>query len=222
MASRRTGAPKVSSEFAKLQLSATAVDLLLLRIVGSRLQVFLLQRTVEPCKNMYAVPGRFVRYDETLTQTADMVLKQKCETGTTQVSYEQLHTFGNDLWRDERIRTISVVYIAKILPTVECKATLGKWFAVDAVPNLAFDHNKLLDFAVVHLQKQIRLGVLPFEFLPSEFTLTQMQESVEAILQKSHDKRNFRKRILADGVLKKTSKRVVLGVARPAYLYSKK
>jgi 8-oxo-dGTP diphosphatase len=170
---------------------------------GGDLKVLLIQRDAEPFEGKWALPGGFVRLDETLDEAAARELKE--ETGLSGFFLEQLYTFGA-IDRDPRERVISVAYYALVaLVGRELKATTdarsAAWFSIADVPSLAFDHEEILDAAVRRLKGKVRYQPIGFELLPPKFTLSQLQHLYETILERPLDKRNFRKKILSMGLL---------------------
>ncbi len=190
---------------------------------SSKLKVLLIQRALEPCKGQWAFPGGFVEMNEPLEQAALRELEE--ETGVKDVFIEQLYTFGAPN-RDSRGRTVSVTYYALVdLAQHPVKAAddaqAANWFDIDNLPDLAFDHQHILQVAINRLRSKVRYQPIGFELLPEQFTLSQLQKLYEAILgvKEPLNKRNFRTRLLKMGVLKETGKQE--GVAhRPAVLYS--
>ncbi|MFW5746054.1 MAG: NUDIX hydrolase [Nanoarchaeota archaeon] len=210
---------EIDPEFQNLQLPAVAVDVLLFSIIHEELHVGLVQRHDEPYKGGFALPGRFVRYAEPIEETARQVLELKCKVPADSVYMEQLYTFGQDLERDTRIRTISIVYfgiVASDNRSLEASESLH-WHAVDSLPTLAFDHKQITEYALGRLQNKVRWGDAAFRFLPREFTLTQLQKVYEAVLGYQLDKRNFRKKIREK--VHKTNHTHREGAHRPAALY---
>jgi len=167
------------------------------------LKVMLIKRNIQPFQGQWAIPGGFVRMDETLEAAALRELQE--ETGIENVFLEQLYTFG-DLARDPRDRTVTVAYYA-LINLVEQKikastdARAADWFALSGIPQLAFDHDKILQTAIARLRGKIRYEPVGFELLPKNFTLTQLQRLYETVLDRQLDKRNFRKKILSMDLL---------------------
>lgn len=189
---------------------------------SSKLKVLLIQRAKEPFRHCWALPGGFVDMDENLESSALRELEE--ETGVTNVFIEQLYTFGEP-GRDPRGRTVSVAYYALVnLAEHPVKAAsdaqAARWFEIDQLSDLAFDHQQILQIAINRLRAKVRYQPIGFELLPEQFTLSQLQKLYETILgvKEKLNKRNFRTRILKMGVLKEVGKQE--GVAhRPAVLY---
>ncbi|MCB0593088.1 MAG: NUDIX hydrolase [Lewinellaceae bacterium] len=187
-----------------------------------QLKVLLIQRAHAPYEGQWALPGGFVDMDEGLETAALRELEE--ETGVKDVFIEQLYTFGEP-GRDPRGRVVSVAYFALVNleeHPVEASsdARRVRWFEAGLLPQLAFDHEKILQAAIARLRAKVRYQPIGFELLPEQFTLSQLQKLYEAILGVEElNKRNFRTRILKMGVLKEVGKQE--GVAhRPAKLYS--
>ncbi len=185
------------------------------------LKVLLIQRGLEPFKGKWALPGGFVRVDETLDDAARRELVE--ETGLANVFLEQLYTFGT-VKRDPRERVVSVAYYALVkLSDHKAKAATdaaeAKWFPVSQIPKLAFDHADILAMALTRLQGKVRYQPIGFELLPPKFTLSDLQHLYEAILGTELDKRNFRKKVLSFGLLVPLNETQMAGRHRPAQLF---
>lgn len=189
---------------------------------SSELSVLLVQRDLEPFRGSWALPGGFVRMDEDLEQAARRELAE--ETGVTDLYLEQLAAFGAP-GRDPRERVITVAWLAIVNlfdhpVQADTDARNAAWFSVEELPPLAFDHPAIVAAALQRLRRKVREEPVVFEFLPSRFTLGQVQRLMETILGKSLDKRNFRKKLLATGLLVPREE-VEMDVAhRAAQLYS--
>lgn len=188
---------------------------------SSRLKVLLIQRGHDPYGGCWALPGGFVDMDEPLEAAALRELEE--ETGVKDVFIEQLYTFGTPN-RDPRGRVVTVVYFALInLEEHKIGANTDaadvRWYDLNELPELAFDHATILESAIDRLRGKVRYQPIGFELLPPEFTLTQLQNLYETILGKELNKRNFRTKILKMDILKETT--ILRGVAhRPAQLYA--
>jgi len=177
---------------------ALAVDCVVFGLDERELKVLLVQRALPP-KHAWALPGGFVRIDETLDAAARRELAE--EAGVRDVYLEQLYTFG-ELDRDPRERVVSVAYyaLAKLGDHAVRAATdaMGVgWFGLDELPKLAFDHAHVVAVARDRLRGKVRYAPIGFELLPPRFSLTQLQRLYEIVLGAPLDKRNFRKKILA-------------------------
>lgn len=167
------------------------------------LKVMLIQRNIPPFKGEWALPGGFVRVEESLEAAALRELRE--ETGIENVFLEQLYTFGS-INRDPRERVVTVAYYALVnLSEHRIKATTdasdAAWFPLVEVPRLAFDHDKILATALLRMKGKVRYEPIGFELLPKKFTLSQLQKLYETILGQKLDKRNFRKKILKMNLL---------------------
>ena len=197
-----------------------AVDIVIFTIQSGELRVLLVKRGIPPFAGQFAIPGGFVLDDESLDQAALRELKE--ETGVGDVYLEQLYSFG-DPGRDPRGRVITIAYYALISadrsPLVAgTDAADAQWSAVRELPVLAFDHRKILDYALERLRTKLEYTTVGFQLLPSRFSLTELQEVYEAILGKMLDKRNFRRKLALLKVLRPT-REYRHGGSRPARLY---
>ena len=201
---------------------SVTVDLVIFTIAEDDLKVLLIRRGQEPFKGRWALPGGFVEIDESLERAAARELKE--EVGVTNVYLEQLYTFGEPK-RDPRGRVISVSYFALVDAerqriVAASDAAEAQWYSVFDAPKLAFDHAKILDCAVWRLRNKIEWTTVGYELLPKKFTLSELQRVYEIILQRPVDKRNFRKKILAQGQIIELNETRSDVAHRPAGLYS--
>jgi 8-oxo-dGTP diphosphatase len=179
------------------------VDCVVFGLDDDDLKVLLIQRGLEPFLGHWALPGGFVHMDESLEAAARRELEE--ETGARNVFLEQLYSFGAP-GRDPRDRVVTVAYFALVkLSDHKVRAATDSrnaaWFALGDTPGLAFDHDRILETACRRLRGKVRYQPLGFELLPPKFTLTRLQRMYEIILDRPLDKRNFRKKILAMGIL---------------------
>lgn len=201
---------------------SVTVDIVIFTIREKRLHLLLIQRKAWPFAEQWALPGGFVRPEETLEEAARRELAE--ETGVADVFLEQLRAFG-DPGRDPRTWVITVAYTAlvpsdQLVLRADTDAADARLFPLADLPQpLAFDHQAILDHAVqtlrARLQSTLRVAAA---LLPPRFTLTQMQEVYEILLDRPFDKRNFRKWVLGTGFLAATDQEQ-RGQHRPALLY---
>ncbi|HTL36975.1 MAG TPA: NUDIX domain-containing protein [Kofleriaceae bacterium] len=200
---------------------ALAVDCVVFGLDENDLKVLLIQRKLAPFQHAWALPGGFVRIEETLDAAARRELEE--EAGVSDVYLEQLFTFG-DLDRDPRERVVSTAYYALAkLSDHRVRASTDAmgvgWFGLDDLPKLAFDHSTIVTRAHERLRGKVRYAPIGFELLPPRFSLTQLQRLYEIILGTDLDKRNFRKKLLSMDLLVETDE-VEQGVRhRAARLY---
>lgn len=198
------------------------VDTVIFTVVDAQLKVLLIRRGLEPYRHAWAIPGGFVGLAESLEDAARRELDE--ETNVHDVYLEQLYTFGAPE-RDPRGRVISVAYYA--LVSAEARELVARtdsaevaWFPAFELPELAFDHGAIVAYALERLRYKLDYTSVGFQLLPRKFTLTELQSLHEAILRKPLDKRNFRKKVLALGILDALDETKMEGPHRPAKLYS--
>ena len=186
---------------------------------GTKLNVLLIQRGIEPFKGRWAFPGGFIKMDETTLEGAKRELYE--ETGLKDAYIRQFHTFSA-VNRDPRERVITVAYYA-LVRISEVKggddAAKAEWFSLEQVPSLAFDHDMILRQAMTELRKQIHFEPIGFELLPEKFTMTQIQHLYEAILGVKFDRRNFCNKMLKLGILTELEEKLTLVNKKVAFLY---
>jgi 8-oxo-dGTP diphosphatase len=191
-------------EFAR---PALTVDIVVFALDAEDLQVMLIERDLAPYAGQWALPGGFLRVDETLEDAARRELQE--ESGLKGIYLEQLYTFGG-LRRDPRERVVTVAYYALVnLAGHDVQASTdarnAAWFPVNDLPRLAFDHLQILEAAHERLRAKVRYQPIGFELLPEKFTLRQLQHLYEVILDRELDKRNFRKKVLSMEFVKETN-----------------
>ncbi len=175
---------------------AVTTDCVIFGFDGERLQVLLIERGIEPFKGKWAFPGGFIKMDESAEEGALRELRE--ETGLDNAYIEQFHTFS-DPNRDPRERVITIAYLALVrLQEVKAgdDAAAARWFPIDEIPALAFDHDYILRIALQRLREQLHFQPIGFELLPEKFTMKELQTLYESILGVSFDRRNFSKKML--------------------------
>lgn len=199
---------------------AVTTDCVIFGFDGTRLKVLLVQRGIEPYKGRWAFPGGFMNMDESAEEGALRELHE--ETGLGEAYIRQFHTF-TEPGRDPRERVITIAYYALVkLQTVKGgdDAADARWFALSEVPQLAFDHDQILRRAGQALRQQIHFEPVGFELLPEKFTLKELQNLYEAILDVRFDRRNFYNKMKRLGILEQTDDMVNPTQKKEAYLFS--
>ncbi len=201
---------------------SVTVDVVVFTVRDGALQVLLIRRGQDPFKDRWALPGGFVREDESLEAAARRELAE--ETGVADVYFEQLCTFG-DPGRDPRGHVITVAYYAlirsdEVTLRATADAAAAAWHPVGHLPALAFDHPTIVDAARDRLRAKLGYTTLGFQLLPRKFTLPELQRLYETILGRTLDKRNFRKKIRSLDLVREEAEMRANGAHRPARLYS--
>ena len=186
---------------------AVTTDCVIFGYDGKELKVLLIERGIEPFKGCWAFPGGFLNMDEDALAGARRELKE--ETGLEDAFIEQFHTFSEP-GRDPRGRVITIAHYALVkIQEVEGgdDAAQARWFPIGEVPPLAFDHDRILRMAMSRLKEKIHFEPVGFELLPDVFTMPQLQNLYEAILEVHFDRRNFASKMLKLGILEDTGDR---------------
>lgn len=182
---------------------AVSSDCLVFGFDGKQLNVLLIERKHDPYKGCWAFPGGFLEMNETSEECAKRELAE--ETGLAGICLEQLYTFSG-LNRDPRGRVVSVAYIALVRQS-QMKVSAGddasqaKWFAINDLPKLAFDHDSMLQTALQRLRARFCHQPIGYEFLDEKFTLPEVLSLYESIMGFRPDRRNFYRKILHSGLL---------------------
>jgi 8-oxo-dGTP diphosphatase len=205
----------------KYKFAVIATDVVIFTVLENKLQVLLIKMKKAPFAGYWAVPGGIIKADESIDAAAKRHLFVK--SGVKNVYLEQLHSFG-EVGRDPLGRVVSVAYFALIPDSgLKLKTTPEygqiKWFAIDKLPKLAYDHREIIGLAVRRLQSKLGYTNIVYGLLPPEFTLPELQKTYEIILEKKLDKRNFRKKILSVNLLLRVGKKRGGEANRPAELY---
>jgi 8-oxo-dGTP diphosphatase len=185
------------------------------------MEVLLIKRARQPNKGKWALPGGFIKKKELVEDAAHRILE--ASTGVKNIYLEEIAVFDRvDRFPTHRVFTIG--HFALISPE-QYQLTTGKdstevrWFKMNELPELPFDHENILNVALTKLRSRVRYRPIGFELLPEKFTLPKLQNLYETILDKKLDKRNFRKKILNMNLLKSLKEKDKNNKRRAAFLY---
>ncbi len=183
--------------------AAITADCVIFGFTGKELKILLIERGNEPYLGYWALPGGFMRIDETIEQTAARELAE--ETNLKNVYLDQFRVFSR-VERDPRERVVTVAFIALVRPTdyqllAGDDAANAIWFNYDMLPPLAFDHREIICEAREYLKETLRLKPVAFELLNKQFTISELQTVYEVINRTSYDRRNFLRTALDSEVI---------------------
>lgn len=205
----------------KLQNIKLSVDAVVFGYEAGNISVLFIKRKYEPFKGQWAIPGGFIKEEETLEEAVKRELAE--ETGLEIKYLEQLYTFGA-LKRDPRGRIISIAYFAFVKPnTFKLNASTDaedvQWFSIDKIPELSFDHEEILQTAIERLRGKIVYEPIGFELLDEKFPFSDLEKLYTTVLGREVDRRNFRKKINHLNILDELNEKVSKGSGRPASLF---
>lgn len=209
-----------AEQYRKSDRLLVAVDCIIFGFDGKQIKALLIKRDFEPEKGKWSLMGGFVNENESVDYAAARVLRRL--TGLTDIYMEQLFCFG-DVDRDKAGRVVSIAYFA-LINIAEYSDQLqddheAHWFPLNKIPPLIFDHKEMVRKAKVRLQQKVANHPVGFELLPQKFTLQQLQNLYEAIYESPLDKRNFTRKILALGILKKLNLKEKESSRKGAFFY---
>ena len=208
------------TKYQKQSRFLNAVDCIVFGFDGQKLKVLLIQRAIEPEKNNWSLVGGFIQTNESADEAAVRVLKKL--TGLYGIYLEQLQTFSKPD-RDPIERTISIVYFA-LIDTQQYEKQISdeyhpEWFPIDEIPELIFDHKKMVAMAKEKLRYKAALHPILFELLPPKFTLPLLQNLFEDVYETGFDKRNFSRKILSTELLIKQKEKDKTNSKKGAFFY---
>jgi 8-oxo-dGTP diphosphatase len=197
-------------------------DSVVMQLLDNELFVLLIERANEPFKGMYALPGGYNAAGETTHDAMARILKTKAGVEEHDLKLvEQLYTFDT-VARDPRGHAVSVTYMGlgkDIVPEASSTTQKPQFFPITSLPKMAYDHEKIVNYAHERLKSKISYTNAVFALLDPLFTLSQLQAAYEAILVRPLDKRNFRKKFLSLDLIHATEEFHKDGAHRPARLY---
>ncbi len=187
-----------TDQFSNEIIEALSIDCLIFGFRDGELEVLLIEHGEGISKGKWALPGGWIRYNESIDDAATRLLTSL--TGVSDIFLEQLRAFG-EVNRYPGKRVITLAYYALVnaenyAPSAGFTASDAKWFGIRKVPKLPYDHRQILKTGFEHLQHKVRHEPIGFNLLPKKFTLHQIQQLYEAILETPLDKPNFRRKLL--------------------------
>lgn len=196
---------------------SVTVDLIIFTVKNNDLKILLKKREKWPYEGRWALPGSFIKMDESLEDAAERTLHEK--TGMKDVYLEQLYTFGEPN-RDPRTRVITIGYFALVNhEEVQVDEEGTQWHSAYDLPELGFDHDEIVEYSIKRLRWKLEYTTAAFSFLPERFTLTDFQNVYETVFDKEFDKRNFRRRLKKKEIVEYTGDKTENVSHRPAKLY---
>ncbi|WP_428658601.1 NUDIX hydrolase [Runella sp.] len=198
-----------------------SIDCVIFGFKDAQLHVLLVKHGIGPTLGQWALPGSWIKYNESIDEAAERILSSQTSVGN--IYLEQFKAFG-DLKRFPARRVITIAYYALVNiekfelhpgPT-EADVT---WFKIQDTPQMAFDHTVIFEKCLAFLKHKIQHEPIGFNLLPPKFTLLQLLELYEAILGQKLDKSNFRKKFLKMNLLIDTKERQQEVSHRAATLY---
>jgi 8-oxo-dGTP diphosphatase len=197
-----------------------AVDCIIMGFKDNDLHVLAAKRQFEPMKGGWSLMGGFVNQGESINEAAGRVLDEF--TGIDGIFMEQLGAYG-EVERDSGERVVSIAYYALVdmdkFDTSLVEKYDARWISISHLPELIFDHNKMVKDTINTLQRRAAVKPIGFNLLGDQFTLPSLQSLYEAIYQETIDKRNFRKKILSMDILEKLDEKDKSSSKRGAFYY---
>lgn len=191
----------IQSEVENSNRIALSVDCVIFGFDENKLKVLLIRSDLKKYAGKWSLLGDLVLPKDDLDASAYRILKQR--TGLSDVYLEQVHTFGG-VNRHPAGRVVTVTYCSLINVQHHKINILDNelhWHDVNNVADLAFDHQQIFDNCLLQLQKRVQEHPLGFNLLPKKFSLRELQNLYEAILNVKMDRRNFRKKFFAMDLL---------------------
>jgi len=194
-----------------------AVLVVILTVRDGELQVMLIHRSGEPHQGMWALPGGLLRPEESLAEAAARKLFE--EAGVRDVFLEQLYTFSG-LGGEQSVAVAHFALVdSKRVRLRDEPVWEPRWFPTSKLPELAFENASVLDHAIQRLRNKLEYTNVAYSLMPTEFTVSDLQAVYESIFGRAFDKRNFRRRMVSQGIIKPTGRTHAGGAHRPAELF---
>jgi ADP-ribose pyrophosphatase YjhB (NUDIX family) len=233
---------KITEHFLKgdeKYLRHISIDCVVFGFHENELKVLLLKTSYS---DKWALPGGFILKKEPLDDAAERILRER--TGLDEIYLQQFHVFGDpersnrkfnneyfkkfgiskkNSWMSERFISIgysALVDFTKVRLVPDIFSEGCEWFKIHDIPDLIFDHKKILETALEDLRMQLNFHPVGYNLLPLKFTMPELQKLYETILGKKLDRRNFQRKIIDTGILKRLDE-IKKGVAHKAPFYYK-
>lgn len=202
-------------------IDVLSIDCLIFGFKDAKLSVLLVKHGIGPTTGQWALPGSWIKYNESLDAAASRILST--QTSLKNIFLEQFKSFGNvERFPNRRVITITFYALVNIdnfeLHAGPTEADVT-WFDVNKLPSMAFDHKIIFDECFQFLKHKVQHEPIGFNLLPESFTLLQLLELYEAILNEKLDKSNFRKKFLKMNLLVPTGSKQSDVSHRAASLY---
>jgi len=199
---------------------SVTTDCVIFGFDGKELNILLVERGLEPYKGYWALPGGFLKMDETIEECAKRELKE--ETNIDNLFVEQFHVFS-DVKRDPRERVVTVAFFALVRKSDYQviggdDAAKAAWFNWEELPPLAFDHSEIIDMARKRLREKLVLQPIAFKLLDEKFKMSELQRLYELINGTKYDRRNFQRKMVSTGFLAE-EETAQYEVGRPAQMF---
>ncbi len=224
----------------KYFMPSLSLDCVIFGFHENELKVLLLKMK---SADKWALPGGFIYKDEDIEQAATRVLKER--TGIDDIFLQQFHVFGHpkradkkfhldmlrkdgiqvkpDNWILQRFLTVgyyALVDFAHVTPVPDISSVACAWWDLHDIHELFMDHKHILDKALETLRLQLNHQPIGYNLLPKKFTMPELQKLYETILDKKLDRRNFQRRMMGYGILKRLAETRKGGAHKAPYLYS--
>ncbi len=216
-----------------------SVDCIIFGFHDNELKVLLLQAKYA---GLWGLPGGFIKKEEHMDEAASRILKER--TGLDEIYMQQFYVFSaperstrkanqqflknvgvksNESWMFERFITVgytALVDFSKVEPVADVFSNTCEWLNIHEIPEMLLDHRDILNKALEDLQLQLNYHPVGYNLLPEKFTMPEIQKLYETILDKKLDRRNFQRKIISTGILKRLNE-TKKGVAHKAPWYYK-
>jgi ADP-ribose pyrophosphatase YjhB (NUDIX family) len=205
----------------KSVINTVTIDCVIFGFDNGTLEILLVQHAEGTSKGKWGLPGGWIKKTEDIDTAALRILATL--TGLDNIYLEQLKAFG-ERNRFPLSRVITIGYYA-LVKRGDCNiipgdtATAVRWCKIDELPELIFDHKKIIDYSIFYLRHKVRQEPIGFSMLPKKFTLYELMRLYEEILGYEMDKSNFRRKFLKMKLLKGLEERQTNVSHRAAQLY---